>query len=90
MNLWNFLKRKFSRTNGTQDSQKEVTRFVSLAFSLLQGENYLEARGLLLRALQHESKIENPALLTLSASFFYRLTPELFLPNTLRDAGTLA
>lgn len=62
MNAWHFLKHKFIWAK--QDAtQREITRLVRLAFDLLGGKNYVEARGLLLRALQHESKIENPKLL---------------------------
>jgi tetratricopeptide (TPR) repeat protein len=63
MNLWRLLRSKFIWVNSKDAAQREVTRLVGLGFSLLQGRNYVEARGLLLRALQHESKIENPALL---------------------------
>ena len=63
MSLWDFLKRKFNNTNNQEAVQKNVTRLVSLAFSLLQSKNYVEARGLLLRVLEHKNEIENPALL---------------------------
>ena len=62
MSPWRFLKREFIWVK--QDAtQKEITRLVRLAFDLLRGKNYVEARNLLLRALKHETKIENPKLL---------------------------
>jgi len=63
MNLWRLLGIKFIWVRNKDATQREITRLVDLGFSLLQGGNYVEARGLLLRAFQHESKIENPALL---------------------------
>ena len=63
MSLWQFLKRQFQRGNSKHDGEKTVTRLVELAFSLLQGGNYVEAQGLLLRALEFQSEIQNPVLL---------------------------
>jgi tetratricopeptide (TPR) repeat protein len=63
MNPWQFLKGQFQRGNSKHDGEKTVTRLVELAFSLLQGGNYVEAQGLLLRALEHKSEIQNPVLL---------------------------
>lgn len=63
MNPWQFLKRQFQRENNKGHGQKTVARLVDLAFSLLQGGNYTEARGLLLRALDYQSEIQNPILL---------------------------
>ena len=63
MSLWNSLKRKFKKTRNKDDAQREITRFVGLAASVVQSEHYVEARDLLLRALQHENDIDNPALL---------------------------
>lgn len=60
-NAWHFLKHKFIWVK--QDAtQREITRLTGLASDLFRGKNYGEARELLLRALQHESKIENPKL----------------------------
>ncbi len=63
MNPWQFLKRQFQRGNNRADGEKTVTRLVDSAFSLLQGGNYIEAQGLLLRALEYKSEIQNPVLL---------------------------
>lgn len=63
MNPWQFFKRQFQRGNGKHDAEKTVKHLVELAFSLLQGGNYVEAQGLLLRALEYKSEIQNPALL---------------------------
>lgn len=63
MNIWRFLKSKFNGTNSRETAQQEVTYLVGLGFSLIQSEHYTDARQLLLRVLQHEDKIENPALL---------------------------
>ncbi|SRR5260221_5002404 len=63
MTPWQFLKRQFRRGNSKDDGQKTVTRLVDLSFSLLQGGNYIEARGLLLRTLDYQSEIQNPILL---------------------------
>jgi len=63
MNPWQFLKRQFQRGNNKDYGEKTVTRLVDLAFSLLQGGNYIEAQGLLLRALEYKSEIQNPVLL---------------------------
>lgn len=63
MNPWQFLKLQFQRGKSKDDGQKTVTRLVDLSFSLLQGGNYIEARGLLLRALDYQSEIQNPILL---------------------------
>lgn len=58
MNPWQFLKHLRRR-----NSQQIVKRLVDLAFSRLQGGNYIEARQLLLRALEYKSEIQNPVLL---------------------------
>lgn len=63
MRLWRYFKNKFIWVNNKDPVHSEITRLVGLAFHLLQGENDVEARALLLRALQHESKIANPKLL---------------------------
>jgi hypothetical protein len=42
MNPWQFFKHQFQRGNGKHDAEKTVTRLVALAFSLLQGGNYVE------------------------------------------------
>jgi tetratricopeptide (TPR) repeat protein len=63
MNFWQLLKGRFNGTKRSNGVQEEIARLLSLGFSLLQGENYVEARGLLLRAVQHETKIDNPSLL---------------------------
>jgi tetratricopeptide (TPR) repeat protein len=67
MSLWNFLKQHLSRTNnGTSNgrsAQKQIPILVNLAFSLIQGRNYSEAKEVLLRAFEHESEIQNPELL---------------------------
>jgi tetratricopeptide (TPR) repeat protein len=63
MNAWQFLKHLFQSGNSKGDAEKTVTRLVELAFSLLQGGNYVEAQGLLLRALEYKSEIQNPVLL---------------------------
>jgi tetratricopeptide (TPR) repeat protein len=62
MNPWQFIKRRFQRRNNKDHGEKIVTRQVELAFSLLQGSNYIEARGLLLRTLEYKSEIQNPIL----------------------------
>ena len=59
MNPWQSLRLRFRRRN----SQQIVTRLVELAFSKLQGSDYIEAQGLLLRSLEYKSEIENPVLL---------------------------
>lgn len=58
MNPWQLL-RHLRRRN----RQQIVERLVGLAFSRLQGGNYIEARQLLLRALEYKSEIHNPILL---------------------------
>jgi tetratricopeptide (TPR) repeat protein len=63
MNPLQFIKRQFQRRNNKDHGEKIVTRQVELAFSLLQGGNYIEARGLLLRTLEYRSEIQNPILL---------------------------
>lgn len=63
MNPWQFLKRQFQRGKSKDEGQRTVTRLVDLSFSLLQGGNYIEARGLLLRALDYQNEIQNPLLL---------------------------
>jgi hypothetical protein len=63
MNPWELLKRQFQRGNSKDDGEKAVTRLVNLAFSLLQGGNYIEAQGLHLKALEYKSEMQNPALL---------------------------
>jgi len=62
MNPWEFLKRQFQRGNNKEDA-KTVTRLVNLAFSLLQGGNYVEAQGLLLKTVEYKSEMQNPVLL---------------------------
>ena len=63
MNPWEFLKRQFQRENREHDAEKTVPRLVGLAFSLLQGGNYIEAQAVLLKALEYKSEIQNPLLL---------------------------
>ena len=63
MNPWEFLKRQFQRGNNKDDGEKAVMRLVNLAFSLLQGGEYVEAQGLLLKALEYKSEMQNPVLL---------------------------
>jgi len=63
MNPWQFLKRQFQRINNKVDNEQIVARLVDSAYSLLQRGNYIEARGLLLRALEYKSEIQNPILL---------------------------
>jgi len=71
MKLWDFFKRKFNHANNKEAAQKTITRLVNSAFALLQGENYVEARGVLLRALEHKNEIENPALLEWILTWLY-------------------
>ena len=63
MNPWEFLKRQVQRGNNKDDREKAFTRLVNLAFSLLQGGNYIEARGLLLKALEYKSEMQNSVFL---------------------------
>jgi tetratricopeptide (TPR) repeat protein len=60
MNPWQLFKRQFQRRN---NKEQIISRQCELAFSLLQGHNYIEARGLLLRTLEYKSDITNPILL---------------------------
>jgi hypothetical protein len=63
MNPWGFLKRLFQRGNNKDAGEKAVTRLVNLAFSQLQGGNYVEAQELLLKALEYKSEMQNSVLL---------------------------
>jgi tetratricopeptide (TPR) repeat protein len=63
MDSWEFLKRLFQRENRKDGAENTVTHLVGVAFSLLQGANYLEARRVLLRALEYKAEIQNPVLL---------------------------
>jgi len=63
MSPWEFLKRQFQQGNNKEDGAKTVTRLVNLAFSLLQGGNYVEAQGLLLKTVEYKSEMQNPVLL---------------------------
>src|SRR5437899_11933151 len=56
-------KLQFQHGNNRCDGINSVSRLFDLALSLLQGVNYIEAQGLLLRALEYKSEIQNPVLL---------------------------
>jgi tetratricopeptide (TPR) repeat protein len=63
MSFWRFFKNRSNGSGHKRRAQAEIARLVNLASSLLQSEHYVEARGLLLRALENDREIDNPAVL---------------------------
>jgi hypothetical protein len=63
MNPWLLLKRQFQRNENEGNGQKTFTRLIDLAASQLQGGNYVEARELLLKALEYKTEIQEPIIL---------------------------
>jgi len=56
-------KRQFQRNENEGNGQKTFTRLIDLAASQLQGGNYVEARELLLKALEYKTEIQEPIIL---------------------------
>lgn len=63
MNPWHLLRGMFQSESHKNGGQETIARLIDLAVPLLQGGNYVEARELLLRALNKKSEIPDSTVL---------------------------
>jgi hypothetical protein len=63
MKVWRFVKTKFNGTDHQAALQQEIANLAAQSLSLIQAEQYPEARKLLFQILERENEIENPAFL---------------------------